>query len=83
LIIYIIINFLIKMNNHYKINKYLKELLPSLLQLLKDYEKSESQSQIDNKKNFNNNKKNISLDEHIKKKIEKNCEKLEELNNER
>ena len=71
------------MNNHYKINKYLKEFLPSLLQLLKDYEKSESQSQIDNKKNFNNNKKNISLDEHIKKKIEKNCEKLEELNNER
>ena len=65
------------MNNHYKINKYLKELLPSLLQLLKDYEKSESQSQIDNKKNFNNNKKNISLDEHIKKKIKKNCEKLE------
>ena len=71
------------MNNHYKINKYLKEFLPSLLQLLKDYEKSESQSQIDNKKNFNNNKKNISLDEYIKKKIEKNCEKLEELNNER
>ena len=59
------------MNNHYKINKYLKEFLPSLLQLLKDYEKSESQSQIDNKKNFNNNKKNISLDEHIKKKLKK------------
>ena len=30
------------MNNHYKINKYLKELLPSLLQLLKNYEKSKS-----------------------------------------
>jgi RNase P subunit RPR2 len=70
------------MNNHYKINKYLKELLPSLLQLLKDYEKSESQSQIDKKNNYNNKNK-ISLDENIKKKIEINCEKLEELNYER
>ncbi len=70
------------MNNHYKINKYLKELLPSLLQLLKDYEKSESQSQIEQKKFYNNNK-TISLDENIKKKIENNCEKLEELNYER
>ena len=70
------------MNNHYKINKYLKELLPSLLQLLKDYEKSESQSQIEQKKFYNNNK-TISLDENIKKKIEINCEKLEELNYER
>ena len=70
------------MNNHYKINKFLKELLPSLLQLLKDYEKSESQSQID-KKRFYNNDKTISLDENIKKKIENNCEKLEELNYER
>jgi hypothetical protein len=71
------------MNNHYKINKLLKELLPSLLQLLKDYEKSNSQSQSNNQNYMNNNNKKISLNDNIKRKIKKNCEKLDDMNYER
>ena len=71
------------MNNHYKINKFLKELLPSLLQLLKDYEKSNSQSQSNNQNYMNNNNKKISLNDNIKRKLKKNCEKLDDMNYER